>query len=154
MDAILRIALGTKFAAENIDAVLQVINATPDPEIATEILLGIYVDPMLTMSLTCKCQGTNEVGIRTFISYDKFSKKVKYSYEYYNNTQYYFPEGMDIKSIQTVLEAKASGGVTGDSMTYAQRNEWKNTKYVKNDVLSTNDTSTSLEDWTKYAIKD
>lgn len=75
MDKIIAVALKAQFPGINIDAVMDVINATPDPEIATETLLGIYETPDIAN------QSMVEKGnVCTFVSFDKYRKRVSYKY--------------------------------------------------------------------------
>jgi len=74
MQNILTIALGTIFPKENIQSIMEVIGATPNPDIATEILLGIYQEPVV-------CESAMIDGKRCFsISYNKWDDQVKYYY--------------------------------------------------------------------------
>jgi hypothetical protein len=74
MQSILTIALGTIFPKENIESIMEVIGATPNPEVATQILLGIYVEPVVQESAI---KGDNAC---VFKSYDKWSNTVNYTY--------------------------------------------------------------------------
>ena len=74
MDQILRVALGTVFPKEKIDSVLEVINATPSPDVATLILLGIYEEPAIEDNAVISDKDC------TFVSYNKWDDQVKYSY--------------------------------------------------------------------------
>jgi hypothetical protein len=40
-------ALESKFGTESVDKIMEVIGATQNPEMATEILLGIYEQPKI-----------------------------------------------------------------------------------------------------------
>lgn len=74
MENILTIALGTIFPKENIQSIMEVITATPNPDIATEILLGIYQEPVV-------CASAMIDGKRCFsISYNKWDNQVLYYY--------------------------------------------------------------------------
>ena len=74
MDQILRVALGTIFPKENIDNILEVINATPSSDVATAILLGIYEKPTIEDNAVISEKDC------TFLGYNKWSNEVHYSY--------------------------------------------------------------------------
>jgi hypothetical protein len=74
MQNILTIALGTIFPKENIQSIMEVITATPNPDIATEILLGIYQEPVV-------CESAMIDDKQCFlISYNKWDNQVFYYY--------------------------------------------------------------------------
>lgn len=66
-----------KSAKPTVEQLIEVIKATANIEVATEILLGIYEDPIIES--ICKKESETEVNIQ-FISYDKFTKNVAYNY--------------------------------------------------------------------------
>lgn len=79
-NSIVTIALSSKFTAEQMEGVLEIVHATPNPEVAVEILLGIYEEPKLPVS---------PVNVKNFDStkrnivlsgYDKFNELVSYKY--------------------------------------------------------------------------
>jgi hypothetical protein len=74
MQTILTVALGTIFPKENIKSIMEVIGATPNPEIATQILLGIYKEPVIQSSAVYNDRDCY------FIKYDKWSNLVHYWY--------------------------------------------------------------------------
>jgi hypothetical protein len=83
MDKILKVALGTVFPKEKIDSVLEVINATPSPDVATLILLGIYEEPTIEDNAVINDKDC------TFLSYNKWNDQVTYSY-LINNTKFIY----------------------------------------------------------------
>lgn len=93
MNTILRVALGTVFPKENIDSILEVINATPNADVATEILLGIYEEPYV--------QETAVIADRncTLIAYNKWTGKVQYSYEIPDTKHIYVQKDVDVALI-------------------------------------------------------
>ena len=89
MEKLIKCALGTKFHAEQIDAVMEVINGTPNPQVATEILLGIYEEPLFADKHTisnreCKFEG-----------FDKWTNQVSYSYVKNKEVHIYIKKGTD-----------------------------------------------------------
>ena len=79
---ILKALLQAKFPELDIDALVEIINATPNPEVATEVLCGLYEEPELPMQpANLKQFNTSSKNI-TFLSYDKYNERVYYTYNY------------------------------------------------------------------------
>lgn len=89
MQTILTVALGTIFPKENIESIMEVIGATPNPDIATAILLGIYEEPIVQSSAV---KNDRECY---FISYDKWSNLVHYWYMEQDTKNIYIARGVD-----------------------------------------------------------
>lgn len=70
------IALESKFSKEEIPALLQVVEATPNPETAIEVLLGVYQEP--TIFKFAK-DGESQAE-RTLVSFKPISQTVVYTY--------------------------------------------------------------------------
>ena len=71
------IAKALSTAQPTTEALLQIINATQNPTVATEILLGIYEAPAISpTTLISREDETNH----KFVSYDPFADQVTYSY--------------------------------------------------------------------------
>jgi hypothetical protein len=77
LNNILRAALATAIPAANIDALLQVVNATANPIVAAEVLLGCYKEPSFLPN--ADFNDSNRIN-STFIEYNIFTDEVKYSY--------------------------------------------------------------------------
>ena len=75
MDKIIAVALKAQFPGINIDAIMDVINATPNPVIATETLLGIYETPEIAYQSMVE-----KDSVCTFTSFDKYKQRVSYKY--------------------------------------------------------------------------
>ena len=106
-NSIVTIALSSKFTAEQMEGVLEIIGATPNPEVAVEILLGIYEAPKLPVSpVNVKVFDSNKRNI-VFSGYDKFNELVSYKY-YTMKTQAGWIEN----------------GVTVDPANIASNNRW------------------------------
>jgi len=75
MDKIVQVALNATFKPETINALMEVINATPNPVMATELLLGIYEEPELLKVIDDR--GT----IKTLESVNHWENTVYYSYD-------------------------------------------------------------------------
>jgi hypothetical protein len=70
MNKIIEVALTGKFGAEAVSSLMEVIVATPNPEMATEILLGIYEEPVVP-------EMANET--KTLVSVNHWTNMVTYS---------------------------------------------------------------------------
>ena len=93
MDQILRVALGTIFPKEQIDNVLEVISATPSPDVATAILLGIYETPALNPDAVISDKNC------TIVSYNKWTDQVRYSYLVNDTKHIYIAKDTDTSLI-------------------------------------------------------
>jgi hypothetical protein len=93
METILTVALGTIFPKENIKSIMEVISATPNPDIATQILLGIYEEPVIQSSAVYDDRDCY------FISYNKWDDQVQYSYMIKDSKHIYVKKGTDTSLI-------------------------------------------------------
>jgi hypothetical protein len=82
------------FPTVNVDNVMEIIVATPNPRVATEILCGIYVEPVFIQDKL----SPNGVA-RTFAFYDKWNDQIQYSYLDEVPVYCYFPETVDKNTI-------------------------------------------------------
>jgi hypothetical protein len=79
-NSIVEIALGSKFTASQIESVLEVIHATPNAEVAVEILLGIYEHPVLPLEPVNPQNFERTKRNIILYGYDKFTEMVSYKY--------------------------------------------------------------------------
>lgn len=94
MNKIIEVALTGKFGAEAVTNLMEVIGATPNPEMATEILLDIYVKPELPNTVI------NNTGVeRTLVSADYWQGRVAYSYQEEVTKHLYVDEDTDTSVI-------------------------------------------------------
>ena len=82
------------FPTVNIDNVMEIIVATPNVRVATEILCSVYVEPVFV-----KDKLTSEGTARTFVMYDKWLEQINYSYLQEQSVYCYFPETVDKATI-------------------------------------------------------
>jgi len=75
MKKVIRMALQNQFGS-NAENVLKLIMATKSPEIATEIALGVYEEPVISKQANDLKDETN----RTFQSFNPLTEYVKYTY--------------------------------------------------------------------------
>lgn len=78
MEKIIKAALAAKYPTASVDALLDVVMGTPNPQIAAEMLLDVYLHPIVHAEPheTCNAHEANKV----FINYDKWHDQVNYSY--------------------------------------------------------------------------
>lgn len=132
MNKIIRAALAAKFQG-NVDNILTVVNATPNPEMATEILLGIYEPVQLSKKVE------NRGEFYTLISVDEWSRQVVYSYERKKSISTYFPEGT--KKEDVTLENFKSLQKEGKRDVYIR---------IETDEIEKIENTTSIESWFSY----
>lgn len=78
MEKIIRAALAAKYPNASVNALLEVVMGTPNPQIATEILLDVYQYPVITTEPHENCNPSE--ANKVFINYDKWTDRVHYSY--------------------------------------------------------------------------
>ena len=76
MNKIVKALLEAKFPTVNVDDLLEIVNATPNPIVATEVLCGLYKQP----DIPEKAKDSHSEVNRTFISFDKYTDLVEYSF--------------------------------------------------------------------------
>ena len=87
-------ALASKFGTESVDKIMEVIGATPNPEMATEILLGIYEEPRIPNTVV-NAQGL----VKTATNIDYWERRVCYSYEEEQRKHMYVDKDADTSLI-------------------------------------------------------
>ena len=84
MEKIIKLALETRFPGANLVNLMDVLNATGNAVVATEILLGIYEEPNIPESaLLYKTPAI-------FVSFDKYKGSVRYSTDTFTSKNLYF----------------------------------------------------------------
>jgi hypothetical protein len=114
MNTIETIALKTKFAEESINSLMEVVNHTPKPSMALEILLGIYEEPILSP------KGVDGDGVvLTMISVDHWTDQVKYQYEKEETKTFYIDKDTDnsLVNIDNIEEYKVPWGDNSKNVT-------------------------------------
>ena len=79
MEKVIRIALQNQYGS-NAENVLKLIMATKSPEIASEIALGIYEEPIISQQADDRKEQVN----RTFLSFNPLTQYVVYTYNRVN----------------------------------------------------------------------
>jgi hypothetical protein len=101
---ITRLALSLKFNHDDIDSIMEVIKASGNETVATEILLGVYEAPKVIERVKDSKYEAN----KTLVSYDKFKDEVKYSYNSFIELSAWFLKGQpeDDLSLETSVSQK------------------------------------------------
>jgi len=87
MNKIIRIALQNKFPGIEIEALMEVINQTPNAVIAVETLMNVYEVPDISKT-SIYPQGSSKIC--RFKSFDKYTEKVTYEYDSTESKTLYF----------------------------------------------------------------
>lgn len=137
MEKIIKVALLSKFSAEALPSIMEVINATPNPLIATEILLGTYEQPELPA--TSMYRNT----LRTIKSVDYWNNQVRYTYESAETKGIYIHKDTDsdLVTIDNYEEFMIDRSEYPDSAVWIS---------VPTGNINTSSSSTSIDDWLKY----
>jgi hypothetical protein len=134
MQKIILAALKAAFPSLNLGVVLEIVEATGNPVVATEMLLGIYEEPSIPTS--AKIRGS----IHTFVSYDKWKNIVRSKYLYTKERSNYF-------ATQEEADSAASWDSSGD------RYQTESLPFRRVfEVLEESHDTNSLEDWLKYSL--
>jgi len=133
MENIIKVALLSKFSAEALPSVMEVINATPNPLMATEILLGTYEQPEIPETTVYKDK------VRTLKSVDYWLDQVHYTYEVAETKGFYIHEDTDkdqvtienykefmIDRTQNAVWINIPTGKTSISSSYCSIDSWLN----------------------------
>ena len=78
MNKIIKIALESKYPNIDMETLLDVVNATENPTVATEVLLGVYEQPRI-LSIS-RITDDNIKEVRSLLEYNKYTDKVSYTY--------------------------------------------------------------------------
>ena len=123
------------FPTVNIDSIMEIIVATPNARVATEILCGIYIEPVFVKDKL----SPNGVA-RTFMSYDKWNDQVQYSYLQEKTEHRYFPKSVDKSTITLENFEELCCSYNGDK-TYGHS--------ISTGVMETRTDWCSVKDWDK-----
>lgn len=81
--------LEVTYPAINTESLLEIVGATPNPEIATEILCGLYEEPKLPSKVQETSGDKKELTLQSF---DKWQDRVEYSYMKEKTVSGFFPK--------------------------------------------------------------
>ena len=137
MEKLIKCALNAKVNQLSIEGIIEVIYATSNPSVATELLLGIYEEPVFYTDH--RISGKECV----FDSFDKWSDTVWYTYTKNKQVHIYIKKGIDKSLINKdnykEYEVPYKAGEI-DSM------------YVTLDELVTEKSSMSASDWPQEVL--
>jgi hypothetical protein len=150
MNKIITVALAS--AKPSVESLLELINATSNPTVATEILLGIYEDP--TINPIPAFENTSETNIQ-FGSYDKFTEEVSYTYNKVDTFN-----GWVLNSLETIADNVYSRNMwaedVAESLTISvetfKKNYTRHT-FVTNVATNLSTASVSLKKWNTGSSK-
>jgi hypothetical protein len=139
MNKIIEVALTGKFGAEAVTNLWDVITATPNPEMAAEILLGVYVKPEIPNTIV-----ENNVK-KTVVSVDYWQALVTYSYEEEVRKHLYVEDSLDT-SVITLENWKQFDNAYGKSNIKSF--------YLPTGEIKTKQSHTSIGDWLSRELED
>ena len=131
--------LEVTYPAINTESLLEIVGATPNPEIATEILCGLYVEPTIVHKMVV----SEREGVLTFMSFDKWNNRVNYSYLQKDTKSTYFPKGTKVSDV--TMENFDSLKVSSSSVDAVYLN-------IPTGTVSKRTSYTSLEGWEKLPM--
>lgn len=151
MEKIIKAALAAKYPTASVDALLEVVMGTPNPEIATEILLGVYSYPIVNLEPheNCNPSETNKL----FINHDKWTDQVNYNYNPRKSKYGWYKKGLsENERYIACLDAYSSSrteyaeqlGLTEDEFEYQYI---KGNCYGPIDTASTRTSYCSINNW-------
>jgi hypothetical protein len=130
---VFKAALECKYHGMSVDNLLKVIYATPNPEVAMELMLDIHEEPVINQVVV----DSNNRKF-TFISFNAFERQVNYSYEQNKSVHIYVSKDVNVAEItsENYQEYKKSWGdnTTGHNVILPQME----TLYSSMDLLSWN----------------
>lgn len=102
MNKIIKLALTQ--ATPTLEALLEVIAATPNAEVATEILLGIYEDPLIGEPGPEMCNHYHNIE---FLSYDKFKQQINFKYIRVEKVTGWVPNTIENPTVDNIVSKKS-----------------------------------------------
>lgn len=150
MNKIITVALAS--AKPSVEALLEIINATSNPTVATEILLGIYEDPIVNPEPAFK--DVSEANVK-FVFFDKFTEQVNYTYNKVDTYNGWVLNTLEVNP-DNVISRNMWAEDVADSLTISvetfKKNYTRHTFIHKvSDVLSCS--SVSLKKWNTGSSK-
>jgi hypothetical protein len=123
MNKIIEVALTGKFGAEAVTNLMEVIGATPNPQMATEILLDIYVKPEIPNKVV-NAQGME----KTAVYVDYWQGTISYSYDEEVTRHLYVDKDTDtsVITVDNYNEYKRDYEVPNTKSFYLSTGEIKN----------------------------
>ena len=138
-DIIIRCALESKYQGINFDALLDVINATPNNEVATLKLLGLYQRPILLTGRNTHPTYDNRPGKFVIIDYNEYQDRVTYKGTYIDISTRFFAtedEALAMANGEPLEEGKELPGVYSRTERCPYEAKIKYTRTTENDCSS------------------
>jgi len=156
MEKLIQFALSTKFG-EDIAAIMDVITATPNPTVATEILLGLYEEPEVLRTDEVLHYASDEKTNIRFNYYDRFTLNVHFSHQRIINKSAWFKKyAITDPSEETIISDKywEEDAARSLGMTQEKFVEEHERRIYHTEVASQiRNGSMSLHDWNNYVQK-
>jgi hypothetical protein len=154
MHKIIQFALSAKFG-KDIENLMDIIAATHNPEVAAEVLLGIYTEPEIPNRIEIMhVEKTNRTDVQ-FTMYDKYTNLVYYKYRDIETHSAWFRKGHDIIEANIANKRRWSEDAARElGITEAELKEnfdYASYKHQINDVIRTGECD--LQDWCKLVEK-
>lgn len=137
MNKIMQKLLEVTYPSIDIQSLMEIVGNTPNPELATEMLCGLYTEPKIEHK---RVKSSGSEGVLTFISYDKWNDKVNYSYMAKETKGAYFPKGTKQEDVNMENFDKLKLSNSGNETTYL---------YIPTGKESKKESYISLESWLK-----
>ncbi len=92
MNKLIVFALQSKFPADTLDALVEVLEATPNAEVGAMILMGLYDLPELPLTRTTHPEraATEVIGVVEMTEFNKFTNRVDFKWSQSNCRTRYF----------------------------------------------------------------
>jgi hypothetical protein len=131
-------ALESTYHGASVENLLKVIYATANPEVAMELMLNIYEEPVIEQSVIHDTNG-NKLN---FVSFNAFEREVSYNYQQNKKISIYVDKDVDTSEI------------TCDNYQDYKKSWNDNTKthYVTLPEMETTHSSMSLSSWNKLQV--
>lgn len=141
MEKIIAKLLEVSYPGINTSVLLEIVQATPSPQVATEMLCGLYSYPEIVNK---RVMSSDSKTIYTFKRYNKWKDEVFYSYERKATKSAYFPKSINEKDV--TIE-------TFDSLKCSYKEGETHTLYIPTGKMEELEGSISLSSWErlKYA---
>lgn len=135
MNKITKLALGLSYPQDKISALLEIISATPNPVMATEILLGVHEKVKLPSKV--KAQNGN---VRVLKEANEWTDTVSYGYLKPKRIGSYYPKGTDVKSLNDSNWEKLKAKSSDENTEYL---------YFNSEIMEEQISNCSFEEWLK-----
>ena len=135
MNKIKKLALGLSYPQDKISALLEIISATPNPVMATEILLGVHEKVKLPSKV--KAQNGN---VRVLKEANEWTDTVSYGYLKPKRIGSYYPKGTDVKSLNDSNWEKLKAKSSDENTEYL---------YFNSEIMEEQISNCSFEEWLK-----